>query len=56
MKTKTKKAIEPEEEVTIEDERYYVMNVENLTINVNEGGKVWFLQGKPLPPPPPPHQ
>lgn len=54
-KVKTKNEIEPVEQV-IEDERYYVLNVAgDFNITVNDGGKVYILQGKPTPPPPPPH-
>lgn len=53
---KTKKEIEPVEEV-VDAEKYYVLNVAgDFNITVNDGGKVYILQGKPTPPSPgPPH-
>lgn len=53
---KTKKELEPVEEV-VDTEKYYVLNVAgDFNITVNDGGKVYILQGKPTPPPPgPPH-
>lgn len=35
-------------------EIYYELNIENLTINVQEGGVVIFQSGNPNPPPPKP--
>lgn len=56
MTKKTKEESPSENEVVIEDERYYVMNVAgDFNITVNDGGKVNILYGKPQPPPPPPH-
>lgn len=46
---KTANVVEEEEE----SELYYEMTIENLTINVYEGGKVIFQSGKaPVNPPP----
>lgn len=57
MTKKTKEESPKESEVVIEDERYYTLNVAgDFNITVNDGGKVYLLYGKPVPPPPPPHK
>jgi len=56
MKEKTK-AVEQASLLEEEEEVYpleYNMWIENLTINVYDGGKVTFQQGRPKTNPPPP--
>lgn len=53
MKETSKKTANVVEEEEEESELYYEMTIENLTINVYEGGKVIFQSGKaPVNPPP----
>lgn len=57
MKTKNNATTKAEASEEHEEEVYplvYNMPIENLTINVYEGGKVVFQQGKPKDPPPTP--
>lgn len=56
MKTKNNATTKAEASEESEEEYSLVYNmwIENLTINVHEGGKVIFQTGKPKDPPPTP--